>query len=58
MKTIKVYWSNGDHTITDINGTEEEIKEYYMGKFLGRAREFNIGRSGDLIVTCEKVEFL
>lgn len=52
-KTIKIYWSNGDETITEINGTKEEIEKYYLNN------EFNIGNGGnDLIVTAIKVEFL
>lgn len=37
MKTVKVTWSDGDTTITDINGTMEEIRAYYVGKW------FNLG---------------
>ena len=37
MKTVKVTWSDGDTMITDINGTMEEIRAYYVGKW------FNLG---------------
>lgn len=29
MKTIKITYSDGDYTITDINGTEDEIRNYF-----------------------------
>jgi len=54
MQTIKVYFENGDSLVTDINGTREEITEYYVGK------TFNLGdgAGGDLITKCTKIEFL
>ncbi len=53
MKSIKVTFSNGDYLVTSINGTDEEIKEYYLNK------NFNLGNGEhDLIVSAEKVEFL
>lgn len=53
MKTIKVYFSNGDSLITSINGTREEIEKYYLGN------SFNLGDGErDLMATAEKVEFL
>lgn len=32
MKTIKVFFSDGDTLITRINGTLQEIEEYYIDK--------------------------
>lgn len=29
MRTVKVTYSDGDSTVTRINGTEEEIRQYY-----------------------------
>ena len=29
MKTVKITYSDGDQTITRINGTEAEIRKYY-----------------------------
>jgi hypothetical protein len=38
MNTVKVYFSKGDTITTNINGTPEQIKEYYrIGKY------FNLG---------------
>jgi hypothetical protein len=53
MHTIKVNWSNGDSTVTEINGTKESVESYYVGK------KFNVGIFGaDLIATALSVEFL
>lgn len=52
MKTVKVMFSNGDSVITKINGTESDIRAYYIGKV------FNIGTCGDLLVKAVSVEFL
>jgi len=35
MKTVKVFLTDGDSYITDINGTDKEIKEYFkIGKIV------------------------
>lgn len=52
MKTVKVTYSNGDSVITKINGTENDIRAYYIGKV------FNIGVYTDLLVKAVSVEFL
>jgi len=53
MRTIRVDFSNGDHLITSINGTEQSIREYYIGN------QFNIGTGGDdLLVTATEVTFV
>ena len=53
MRAIKIYWSNGDTACTNINGTDEEIRDYYENN------TFNIGNADrDLMVTCDRVEFL
>jgi len=52
MKTIKVTFSNGDHLTTAINGTEDEIRAYYIGQ------TFNLGTESDLLVQAVAVEFL
>ena len=52
MRAIKVHFSNGDSLVTSINGTNEEIKRYYIGNV------FNLGVVDDLLVTATKVEFL
>lgn len=35
MKTIKINYNNGDHTITKINGTLEEVARHYFGTSWG-----------------------
>lgn len=52
MKTVKVTFDNGDSIITNINGTESEIKEYYIGSV------FNIGTYEDCLVKAVSVKFL
>ncbi len=53
MKTIKVYFDNGDSITTSINGTNQEIEQYYLGN------SFNLGRNGDdLMVKAVSVIFL
>ncbi len=53
MREIKVYFDNGDYLETCINGTNEEILDYYIDD------TFNIGSNGnDLIVKCVRVDFL
>lgn len=52
MRTIKVTFDNGDSIITNINGTESEIKDYYIGS------AFNIGNYEDCFVKAISVEFL
>lgn len=52
-KYIRITWSDGNTTETEINGTEEEIRRYYIGQ------HFNVGRGEhDHVVTGKKVEFL
>ena len=50
---VRVTFDNGDHILTEINGTEETITEYYK---IGR--EFNIGVTRDRMVKVAKLEFL
>ena len=49
--TIKVIFENGDYFYTKINGTQEEIEKYYLGKY------FNVGTVNDNIQKCVRVEF-
>ena len=49
---VKVIFENGDCLFTTINGTEAEVKDYYIGKV------FNIGTVTDNMQKCVKVEFL
>jgi len=53
MRTVRVDFNNGDHLVTSINGTEQSIREYYIGN------QFNIGTGGDdLLVIATAVTFL
>jgi hypothetical protein len=49
---IRVTWSNGDTTRTEINGSIDEIRAYYLGK------TFNIGTVEDKMVKAVAVKFL
>lgn len=48
---IKVIFENGDFLYTKINGTKEEIENYYIGKY------FNTGFVTGM-QKCIKIEFL
>jgi hypothetical protein len=53
MRTIKATFENGDHLVTSINGTDQEVREYYLGK------QFNLGDGDfDNMQVCVKVEFM
>jgi len=54
MKTVRVTFDNGDSVTTSINGTDEEIRRYYVGN------KFNLGdgAGGDLMAVALSVEFL
>ncbi len=55
MKTAIVKFDNGDSITTGINGTDEEIREYYK---IGRM--FNLGdiNGDDLMARVESVDIL
>lgn len=56
MRTIRVDFADGNHLITEINGTEESIRDYYLGQF------FNFGDTdehpADRMVEAVAVTFL
>jgi hypothetical protein len=52
MKFIKVIFADGNYLFTSINGTVEEIRAYYLGKF------FNIGTIEDNLVQAVDVQFI
>ena len=52
MTTIKVIFENDDYLYTKINGTREEIEEYYIGNI------FNIGVVNDNLQKCVSIEFI
>lgn len=53
MKTAVVKFDNGDKITTNINGTDEEIKNYYA-----KGKRFNLGDGcgGDLMARIVSVE--
>ncbi len=53
MRTVKVTYANGDHIVTGINGTEDEIRQYFS---IGRV--FNIGSVEDNLQSITKLEFI
>jgi len=56
MRSIKVTFSDGHTISTNVNGTDEEIRRYYLGHV------FNFGDTEahpkDKLVTAVKVEFI
>lgn len=55
-RTVRVDFADGNHLVTDINGTEQEIRDYYAGQF------FNFGDTeehpADRMVEAVRVTFL
>lgn len=52
MENIKVYFDNGNTITTSINGTRENIEEYYIDK------QFNFGIDGDKMAKAIRVDFI
>jgi hypothetical protein len=52
MKTIRVTFEDGNSLVTAINGTHDEIRQYYIGQ------TFNLGREDDHLTKAVSVEFL
>ena len=52
MRAIKTTYGNGDTVVTSINGTDDEIKAYFLGQW------FNFGVEGDNMQQCVAVDFL
>jgi hypothetical protein len=53
MNAVKVTYDNGDEVVTDINGSDEEVLNYFkVGK------TFNIGRENDLMAKVVKAEIV
>lgn len=51
-KDVRIFFENGDSAITMINGTTEQIEQYYLNK------TFNIGTVNDNMQKCIRIEFL
>lgn len=51
-KTVKVCFEDGDSLVTRINGTTEQIEQYYLN------HTFNLGTSNDNLKKCVKIEFM
>jgi hypothetical protein len=51
-RTVKVTFDDGNTITTDINGTKQEIEDYYIGQV------FNHGMEEDDLVYGTSVEFL
>ena len=52
MQAVRVIMENGDYFCTAINGTKDEVRNYYIGKI------FNVGFVHDNLQKCVAVEFL
>ena len=50
MRTVTVNFTKGDQVITDINGTNETIAEYYA---IGKT--FNLGSNSDKLDTVKSI---
>ncbi len=54
MKSIRVSFENGNTLTTDINGTDEEIRAYYIGQPF----DMSIGDGPEIITRAVSVKFL
>jgi hypothetical protein len=52
MIDLVCHYADGDKVYTGFNGTPEEAKEYFEGRY------FNFGIEGDLMKKCVRVEVL
>lgn len=56
MRYIRATFSDGTEIITAINGTDQEIRDYYCGQY------FQFGDTddcpGDKLLECTQLEFL
>lgn len=53
MRTVRITFKSGQQLETLINGTDEQIREHYIGQ------EFNLGDAGnDLLSTAVNVEVI
>ncbi len=52
MKACRVYLEDGTDYITSINGTDKEIRKYFIG------RTFNYGIETDIMIKCINVEIV
>lgn len=50
MKTVTAYFENGKTIVSPINGTDEEIRAYYLNQI------FNLGFEKDEMAKCIRVE--
>lgn len=51
-RTVKVIFEDGNSYVTSINGTVDEITNFYVGNI------FNLGTIGDDLVEAVGIEFL
>ena len=52
MLIIRAKFEDGNEIKTEINGTIEKIKNYYINKY------FNFGIDSDLMIKCIEVEII
>lgn len=55
MMSIKVNWDNGDSVYTKINGTKEDIQQYFFTTVFHRWYE---SLNKQVTLTCTSIEFL
>lgn len=52
MKVVEVIFEDGFSYVTKINGTEEEIEQYFLN------HTFNVGTVSDCMKKCVEIKFL
>lgn len=58
MRGIKVTFTNGDIITTSINGTDEEIRKYYIGNTFNLSSMADEERGQERVTVGAKVDFL
>ena len=57
MRSVKVTFEDGNTISTNINGSEDEVLDYYLGTDR-KGKTFNLGREGDDLVRAVSVDFI
>ena len=53
MRSVKVFYSNGQMIPTNINGTDQQISDYFK---VGKAFNLGDGKGGDCMATVKRIE--
>ena len=57
MRAVKITFEDGNIISTNINGSKDEVLDYYLGKDR-KGKVFNLGREDDDLVRAISVDFI